>query len=83
MLGSASALLPPMSVNLVETNIDAVDGMYAEVNEMQRMRDGKLGEPPNYLDVVRDAQPSDYGNEELYLSMEKIYFVVSYSCTGT
>lgn len=88
--GSSSALIPPMptslySDDLVETNLGA-DGMYAEVNEMQRMK--ALSEttllppvdthPPSYLEVVRDATPKDYNNEELYQSMEKIYYVVSY-----
>ena len=72
------------SDDLVETNLGA-DGMYAEVNEMQRMKavsETTLpppvdAHPPSYLEVVRDATPKDYNNEELYQSMEKIYYVVS------
>ena len=34
--------------------------------------------PHSYLEVVRDATPSDYDNEELYQTMEKLYIVVRY-----
>ena len=72
--------------DVVETNLGA-DGMYAEVNEMQRMKAVSQSTlpppvdavPPSYLEVVRDATPKDYNNEELYLSMEKIYYVVRMS----
>lgn len=28
-------------------------------------------------EITKDASPADYGNEELYQEMEKVYFVVS------
>ena len=65
---------------MVETNLGAEE-MYAEVSEKQQLKSelSVAARPSGYLEVVRDATPKDYSNEELYQSMGKIYYMVSLS----
>ena len=43
------------------------------VSDICRPIDSK---PQSYLEVVREATPADYNNEELYQSVQEIYFAV-------
>lgn len=83
--GTPSLLISPAPTilyggDVVETNLGAEE-MYAEVSEKQQLKSelSVAARPSGYLEVVRDATPKDYSNEELYQSMEKIYYTVSLS----
>lgn len=83
--GTPSVLISPAPTvlcggDVVETNLGAEE-MYAEVSEKQRVKTelSVAARPFGYLEVVRDATPKDYSNEELYQSMEKRYYMVSLS----
>ena len=83
--GTPSLLISPAPTilyggDVVETNLGAEE-MYAEVSEKQQLKSdlSVAARPSGYLEVVRDATPKDYSNEELYQSMEKIYYMVSLS----